>query len=95
VKAADTMNCRVLCATVAGAGRTAQREIICGNDAARRLEVTKHLGAWFWLGSRANVMTSVNITGFAGNEMFFYRCGGGGGGLWELLVTRHLIFRWF
>jgi len=43
--------------------------IICGNDAAAKTEVTKHLGAWFgW--KPGNVIDLGDITGSRGTEMF-------------------------
>jgi len=66
VKALNTMNCRVMVEPSLVPGD--HQVIMCGNDAAAKAEVTKHLGAWFgW--KPGNVIDLGDITGCRGMEM--------------------------
>jgi predicted dinucleotide-binding enzyme len=67
VKALNTMNCDVMVNPSRVPGD--HNLILCGNDAAAKAEVTRHLCAWLgW--KEANVIDLGDITAARGTEMF-------------------------
>jgi predicted dinucleotide-binding enzyme len=82
VKALNTVNCDVMVNPSIVPGD--HDLIICGNDAAAKLEVTKRLGEWFgW--KPTNIIDLGDITASRGTEMYlalWVR-------LWRVLGTPH------
>jgi len=67
VKALNTVNCDIMVAPERVPGD--HNLIICGNDKAAKVEVTKHLCDWFgW--KPANIIDLGDITASRGTEMF-------------------------
>jgi 8-hydroxy-5-deazaflavin:NADPH oxidoreductase len=67
VKALNTVNCEVMVNPSRVPG--GHNLFVCGNDAAAKSEVTRHLGTWFgW--KAENIIDLGDITGARGTEMF-------------------------